>query len=306
MRNTAAQCRRALKLQARQTFFLYRRPCLLCAFLLLCVSLAAQFFTAYSGGALFYAFLDVRQLPLDTGLWLAGPELMSSLMTTMGLQDLGGWGGVLLTLRYEPMGAVMVLPLAWQQLLRMAAVNAAALVVTAPLEYGVLAQLRWVLEGRPQRPVSLFGWYADLRLTRKALGVQAALALWRLLTTLLCAAPGFLCLAAGTALPGGESLMLLSTVLSLLGMAAAYGCYTVLLPARYLLAASPERTVRAALVQGFRLAQGRRMEFFLLNLSFLPWYLAAQFLYSVPLLYAYPYSVLSIYLFLRSLQTQET
>ena len=83
MRNTAAQCRRALKLQARQTFFLYRRPCLLCAFLLLCVSLAAQFFTAYSGGALFYAFLDVRQLPLDTGLWLAGPELMSSLMTTM-------------------------------------------------------------------------------------------------------------------------------------------------------------------------------------------------------------------------------
>ena len=67
----AGRRRRALKLQARQLFFRYRRPCLLAALLVVCLSLLAQTFSAVAGGALYYDFLDVRQLPLGTGLWLA-------------------------------------------------------------------------------------------------------------------------------------------------------------------------------------------------------------------------------------------
>ena len=213
--NLSAQRRRELKFHARQLFFRYRRPCLVAALLLLCVSFLAQFFSAYTGGALFYTFMDVQQLPLDTGLWLAQPEIMENLMSTMGLQGLGNWGGLLLTLRYDPAGMVVVLPLAWRQLLNLVVVNAVVLLVTTPLEFGVLAQLRRVMEGRPQRLHRLFDWY--LRLTGKALAVQVVLTLWRVVTALVCALPGLLCLVAGTALPNGESLLFLSTVLSVLG-----------------------------------------------------------------------------------------
>lgn len=292
--------RRTLKFQAKRIFFQYRRPCLVCALLLLCVSFAAQFFSVYTGGALFYTPMDVRQLPLDTGIWLADPELMNNLMVTMGLQSKGDRGGLLFTLRYDPAGLVIVLPLAWRQLLDLVVVQGILLVATTPLEYGVLAQLRGVLDGRPQRLPRLFGWYADLRRTGKALGLQIVLTLWRLATTLVCSAPGFLCLLAGTSLAGGESLLFFSTVLSILGMLAAYYCYTLLLPARFLLAASPDLSVRKALSQGLALTAGRRWAYFMLNLSFLPWYILSLFLYSVPELYALPYSVLSNYLFLEN------
>lgn len=302
--NLSAQRRRELKFHARQLFFRYRRPCLVAALLLLCVSFLAQFFSAYTGGALFYTFMDVQQLPLDTGLWLAQPEIMENLMSTMGLQGLGNWGGLLLTLRYDPAGMVVVLPLAWRQLLNLVVVNAVVLLVTSPLEFGVLAQLRRVMEGRPQRLHRLFDWYLDLRLTGKALAVQVVLTLWRVVTALVCALPGLLCLVAGTALPNGESLLFLSTVLSVLGMLAAYGCYTLLLPARFLLAASPKLSARQALSQGLALTRGRRIEYCYLNLSFLPWTLVSRFFRGVPDLYVYPYTVLTNYLFLGAVQPQ--
>ena len=296
----AGRRRRALKLQARQLFFRYRRPCLLAALLVVCLSLLAQTFSAVAGGALYYDFLDVRQLPLGTGLWLADAGLMGELLSTMGLPAAqGAWGGLIFTLRYQPLGVVLVLPLAWRQLLDFLVVQAVVLAVTAPLECGALAQLRRTMDGRPQRLPHLFRWYADPRLTLRSVGLQLLLGAWKGLTALVCAAPGLACLILGAALPEREELLLLSSLLSLLGLLAAYGCYVLLLPARFLLAADPSLSLRQALSQGLARTAGRRLEFVALNLSFLPWHLLSFFLYSAPQLYAWPYSALSSFLFLE-------
>lgn len=285
--------RRALKYQAKQTFLRFMRPCALCACLLLCFSMLAQVFIVYTNGALFTFYLDVLQFPMQTGVWKADPTLMGNLLAMVGLEELGDLGGLVFALRDDVAGQVLVMPVAWRQLMKIALIQSLVFLVSVPLQYGVLTQLRQVLEGRPQPLRRLFDWYLDLRLAAKAMAVQIVLSLWRILASTLCALPGILCMLSET-----ESLILLSPLLSLLGLAAAYALYTMLLPAQYLLARSPELSVGRAVSQGVRLLDGRRMEYFKLNLSFLPWQVLSTFLFNVPSLFVVPYVELSNYLFL--------
>ena len=74
----------------------------------------------------------------------------------------------------------LVLPVAWRQVITLVVVQVIVLLVTSPLLYGVLAQYRGMLEGRPRPVRGVFRWYSDLRLTAKALAVQVILNLWRL------------------------------------------------------------------------------------------------------------------------------
>ena len=48
-----SQQRRALKFRAKRTFFRFLRPCLVCTFLLIALSLIAQLFSVVSGGTFF-------------------------------------------------------------------------------------------------------------------------------------------------------------------------------------------------------------------------------------------------------------
>ena len=290
--------RRALKLRAKRTFLRFLRPCLLCTLLLIALSLAAQIFSIVSGGTFFYPLMDVRQFPVSTGIWKADAQAMTSLMTLMGLGQLGDLGGLVFAVRYDDLGQVLVFPLAWRQVVTVAVTQGIVLLVTAPLSYGVLGQYRWCLEGRVRPGRALFGWYADLRLTAKALAVQIILTLWRLLSTLLCLLPGILCAAVGTLTPNGEILVLLSSPLLLLGLLAGYYLYLLLLPARYVLARDPAVSVSQAFSKGLNLLAGQRVEYFKLNLSFLPWHIISMVLYGFPDLFVIPYVEMSNFLFL--------
>lgn len=93
-------------------------------------------------------------------------------------------------------------------------------------------------------------------------------------------------------------MLLLSGPVLLLGVLAGYYLYMVLLPARYVLARDPDTSIRQAFSRGMELLAGRRLAYFKLNLSFLPWHVVAMFFYSVPNLFVIPYVEMSNFLFL--------
>lgn len=289
--------RRALKLRAKRTFFRFARPCLSCTLLLIALSLAARLFSLAGGGSLFYTLLPQWQFPVDTGVWRADPTAMTNLLDLMGLGAMGSLGGVVFSLRLEGAELVLVLPVAWRQVLNLAVVQAAVLLVTSPLLYGVLAQFRRILEGRPMPTRALFRWYADLHLAAKALAVQVILNLWRLLTALLCVLPGLVCAVLGNE-SDSVALLLLSLPLTIAGVVASYCLYLLLLPASYVLARSPEVSVGQAFSRGLALVGGRLGAYCKLNLSFLPWYVLSMLLYGVPDLFVIPYVQMSNFLFL--------
>ncbi|WP_297716680.1 hypothetical protein [Intestinimonas sp.] len=289
--------RRVLKLRAKRTFFRFLRPCLICTFFLLILSMTAQFFSMASGGTLFYTFLPQWQFPVATGVWRADATAMTNLLALMGLGDLGSLGGVIFALRLDELGQVLVLPVAWKQVIDLVVIQAVVLLVTAPLLYGVLGQYRSLLEGRPLPLRAIFRWYADLRLTVKALAVQVILNLWRLVTILLCALPGIFCAVAGNE-GGNMSLLLLAMPLSIAGMVVSYCLYLLLTPATYVLVRSPELSVGQAFSRGLALLGGRQGEYCKLNLSFLLWHLLGAFLYGAPNLFVVPYVQMSNFLFL--------
>ena len=290
--------RRILKARAKRTIARFSRPCIAAACLLLAFTVLARAFSVYAGGALYYLMLDIRQFPMETGLWRADPTLMTTLMSMLGLERLGDLGGMVFALSDAVSGLVIVLPVAWRQLINLVVIQGIVFLVTVPLQYGVLTQFRSILEGRPAPFRSVLRWYLDLHLTGKALAVQVLLTLWQWAARLVCMVPGLLCLIAASAFPNGEWMLLLSSSLSILGMLGGYYLYMLLLPARYLLAQSPGLSVRQALSRGFRLLTGRRGDYFKLNLSFLPLQVLSMVLWNIPNLYLVPYMELSNYLFL--------
>ena len=303
--------RRALKHQAKQTFFRYLRPCVAASCLLILFSLLTQLFSQATGGALYFLLLDHREYPMQTGLWPADPATMSSLLSVLGIEALGRLGGLVLSISDEVGGLVFVLPLGWLQLGNMLLVRAAVFLVTVPLQYGAVSQFYRILLGRPAPFRSLLDWYLDLRLAAKALVTQVLVALWRGLTSLLCLLPGMLCLAAGSALPGFDWLLLPAPLLLLAGMTGGYFLYLTLLPAHYLLAKQPSLSVSQAFASARRLLRGRKLPYFLLNLSFLPWHLlslylavTSPYLSSLIDIFLLPYISLTNLLFLDMLERE--
>ena len=291
------QQRRALKFRAKRTFFRFARPCLSCTLLLIALSLAARLFSLAGGGSLFYTLLPQWQCPVAPGVWRAAPPPMTTVRARVGGGGMGRRGGIVFSLRLEGAELVLVLPVAWRQVLNLAVVQAAVLLVTSPLLYGVLAQFRRILEGRPMPTRALFRWYADLHLAAKALAVQVILNLWRLLTALLCVLPGIVCSVLGNE-SGSMALLLLALPLTIAGLVVSYCLYLLLLPASYVLARSPEVSVGQAFSRGLALLGGRQGAYCKLNLSFLPWHILGMFFYGIPNLFVIPYVQMSNFLFL--------
>lgn len=296
--------RRALKLRAKQTLARFARPCMAASGFLLLFTLLAQLFSVYSGGALYYLMLDVKEFPMETGVWKADPSIMATFMSMVERNEaLASLGGLVFSLRDDMSGTVFVLPLAWRQLANLLIIQVIVFLATVPLQYGVLEQFRNVLDGHPVPFRRVLHWYLDLRLTVKALLTQLVLVVWEWGSRLLALVPAGLCLVLAIFLPSdggllGGLLLPLYLILALGGGLLGYYLYTLLLPARYLLAQSPQLSIGQALSQGLALSRGRRKEYFLLNLSFLPWHIAGLLLWNVPTLYLQPYLALSNYLFL--------
>ena len=235
--------RRALKQQAKQTFFRYLRPCLAAACLLTLISVLTQVFSQATGGSVMGLLLRWEDYPMETGLWVVSADTMPPILSIMGLERLGGLGGVVFSLASPESGVVMVVPMGWLQLVNLVLVHVVVFLVTVPLQYGALSQFHYVLLGQPRPFRALLDWYLDLRLTAKALAAQVLLA-----GTVMSSAP----------------LLSLSFPLLLLGLGAGYFCYLQLLPAQYLLAQRPQLGLGDAFSRAWRLLKGQRFSFFLL------------------------------------------
>lgn len=281
--------------------FQYHRPCMVAASIILLLSLLSRFLQATTGGALYYLILDLKQYPVQTGIWQANASLLANLLSGASVSHLTQGGGIVASLRFDSAGVAFVLPLAWRQLATFVIVGALTFLLTVPMCYGARAQF-WRLPAGQVFPFSrLLHWYTDLRLSGRALGLEVLLLLWRGVTWAVCLLPGLLVMLVATQ-QNSDTLLFLSGVLNLAGMAMGYFLYTILLPGQYLLARSPELTPITALRNGLRLLHGRKVEFFLLRLSFLPLQLLSIFLYDIPTLYLFPYLELSTILYLGALE----
>lgn len=295
--------RRALKYQARQAFARYIRPCLAAACVLMLFSLLTQVFSQATGGVIFGLFLDRQEFPMETGLWAVSSSTMAPLLSLMGLERLSSLGGVVFSLSNAEGGYVLVVPMGWLQLANFVLVRVIVFLITVPLQYGALSQFHRVLLGRPLPFMSLLDWYRDLRLTSKAMASQVLLALWRGVTAVVCLLPALFCLLAGSVLSSAP-LLSLSFPLLLLGLGAGYFCYLQLLPAQYLLTRQPQLGVREAFSRARKLLAGQRFSYFLLNLSFLPWYVVSLFLWGIADLFLLPYVSLTNFLCLDTLESR--
>lgn len=291
--------RRALKLQARRTLASFAGPCLAAASLLLIFSGLTRLTSDLTSAGLYYSIFDTQQLPVQTGLWQANASVMANLLSMMGMDTvLSTMGGVVFALQ-DGGGQVLVLPVAWRQLARMAAVHSVFFLLAVPLQYGVIRRFWLLLRGEPAPFRRIFAWYLDLWMTGRALVVELVLGMWQWSTRTLSMVPALFCLVAGSmAGEQGWFLLLLSVPLAILGFLGSYYLQTLLLPVRYLLAANPELSVRQAFSHGLRMIPGRRWEYFKLNLSFLPWLILSMVLLDLPSLYVVPYLYISNFLFL--------
>ena len=291
----AVRSRRLLKARAKGTVRQWMAPCLAASSALLAFTLLGSLLHARAGGLIFPGLLDTANFGVNTGLWSATPQWLAEI----GLEDYAAQGGVLAALRVEAARLILVYVLPWVQLRPFLLTSAVVLLVSAPVRYGALGQLWQVAAGTPAPPKSLFSWYLDLRLTAKALCLQLALGVWELLVQLLCLAPAALLMVRGAEAGQGSPLWSLSLAALVGGTLAGYCAGLLLAPARLLLARTPALGVWTALRQGWSALRGRRMAFFKLQLSFLPWQLLSVFTYRVTDLMLFPYQQLASIYFLQ-------
>lgn len=297
--------RRELKLQAKRTLARWAKPCLLAAAALLLFTLLLEVVQATTPGtSLSYFFLStIEDYPIQTGAWTLDGDGAARLMKTIGLPaEFGAAGAFLAALRVDAAEVVYLLVIPFRQIPVALLVQLVVLLLSTPILYGVLQQFWHVLKGQPLPFRHIFSWYLDLRLTAKAVALQLVLELWRTVTSLVCMIPGMTCTILGSQTGSPDFLVLLALPLAFLGMLLGYYCYTLLLPAQYLLARSPELSAREALTQSWQMLRGSRRWFFWLQVSFLLWHLLSMSLYQVADLYVLPYQHLTSMLFLLVLE----
>lgn len=287
-----------LKLQAKQTLGHNSKSLFVIGGVLVVLMMLVFLIQALFGGLMAYMPLNLEQFPMQTGMWHADAGLMGDLLTLRGLTNLVGSGGMIFALRIEEMGRVIILLLPWSLLISFLTVQLVVLLILSPFRMGALEQLWAMTTGQVQKPGRVFHWYADLRLIFKALAVQLALSLVRLVSLLLLVLPALFISFSGT-----ENLLLLmlGSALSLAGPLVSYYLYCLLLPTQYVLARDPGISLVRAFREGTALFQGQRGVLFSFRLSFLPWNLASAFLNNMPDAYVFPYEELSTILLINTL-----
>lgn len=268
------------KRQARQTIVHSLRAVMAVSGIVLAFELAALLFQMNFGGVLNYYMFNASDYASSTGIWVAEK-------------------GVTAILRLDAAGVLFALPLSFRQIVVFFLSNMLVFLVLTPLLMGALEQFQAILLNKFQHVSDIFRWYADLRLTGKALGLGAVLALVKWVTRAVCVGPGIALFA--WAADGGKPqiLLYLAYAAILAGAAASYWLYTLILPARYLLVRTPEASIAQAIARGVRAVRNRRGDYFVFRLSFLLWYLSVNLSYGIMGLFVLPYTELSNLLYLR-------
>lgn len=277
-----------LKAQARQLMGKHRGGYIRAAVILVGVEMLCYVARFTFGGMLGYYAMKLSDYPAaQTGLSLSG----------------NGISGIL---RLDAMDTVLALPLSFRELEIFLLVNLVVFAVLAPMRMAVLEQY-WGLYREDPKPISrLFTWYLDARLLVKSIVVEGLLDLIFLVADLLCMIPS-LALFLWAATENADSAAVAaasvgSSLLAVLGMAAAYFFYTLLFPARYVLTADPSKPVGQVLREGFQSLKGYRGSFFWFRLSFLLWLILSEVTQGLTDIFVHPYTSLASILFLEEAQ----
>ena len=180
-----------------------------------------------------------------------------------------------------------------------------------PLTIGTSAFFMSHIRDKKTGIPEIFTWFGETQKLKAALGAT----LWYLLisigwTAVYLAAPGALMiwLASLTPIVGmseGMNLLLLIGALLLFLTCAVFGEAKIMsyMPALYMVAETPQRGVRETFRTCAALMRGRKWEFFVLQLSFILWYLTSLFTCGLSMLYVVPYEALTISAFTAHIQT---
>lgn len=273
--------RSLIKRQARQAIMHWLRPVMAISGVVLAFQLAGLLYQLNFGGVLSYYIFNTADYTSATGIWMAE-------------------NGVTAILRVDSAGILFALPLSFRQMMIFGLVNLLLFLVLTPLMMGTLEQFQTILSDKLPPLSALFRWYSDLRLTGKAIGLGLVLGLIKWTTRLAGLLPGFLALLWATNHGGSLAYLMLSWLLMLAGLAAAYWVYTLVLPARYLLALEPDASISGVLSRGSRIFRDRRWDYYLFRLSFVLWYVSMSVSYGFTGLIVLPYAEFSNLLYLRA------
>lgn len=290
--------RRELKGRARCTLARAMAPCMMVSAAVLLVTLLAYFVQVYRGGLVYPGILNSAEFPVGTGIWSVSPELM----TRLGLGGFSAQGGLMAALRVDAAARVMFYILPWMQIKPFFITMLLVFLVTTPIKYGALTQLWNIVSGRNASLKGLVHWYVDLRLTGKSLILQLVLGAWEWLIQLVCMLPAIALMIISAQTDGDSPVWYAVLILMFGGLLLGYFLSLLFVPVRLIAARDPSLSIRAAFTRGSRAFKGRRKEFFLLWLSFLPWHLVSMFTYNIVDLFLFPYQNMTGMLFLAALE----
>jgi hypothetical protein len=275
----------SLKQHAWHAMMRWIRPCMAASGALLALQMSALYVTMTSGG-IPILILNAADYANPTGIGLA-----DGIFTAI--------------LRIDMMDILVAVRFSIHQLLTALLVSGILLIIITPLLMGVLEQYCAVLRERARPFSAIFGWYLDLRLTAKAVGLGLVLALIKWGTRIVGALPGLVLLVWATSTSSPEAtdisgFMFLAFLLIWIGEAAAYWVYTLVLPAQYLLASDRSASFAHVLSAGVKVFRGRRWDYFLFRLSFILWYIIVDISYGTMAFLVQPYSELANLLYFQA------
>lgn len=215
--------------------------------------------------------------------------------------------GITFLFRMDLNESVLAMPLTYSQLRIFLVVNVVFFLILAPLRMGAMEQY-WALT-RKQVPVfyQLFQWMVQLGRWAKAVVVEFMVNVLPWLVGIVCSVPSaylyyrFYSTTLTVADYTTQSAMLqfAATILAVVAALLAFWVNSLLLPARYCLAAHPEYSLGKVFRRGWQSAKGVRGQFFRFRLSYIIWFAISRFTYGAMDFYVLPYVSLSGMVFLQ-------
>lgn len=223
--------------------------------------------------------------------------------------------GFQFVLRMDLMGTVASFSITYSQILLLLVIQAILLIALSPFRMIILELLWKSFRSEEIEAGNRFRWYRKPSLMGKSIAVGAIVGLGGKLLSILLMLPSLIIsflIASGDMATyfGGdyakvELMAGLGIALMVLGAFFAFYIHSVLDPIYYCLAAKPEYSLGKVISRGLASTKGYRKEFFILRMSFLPWYIVSRFSYGMVDMYALPYISFTSFCFLREVALEK-
>ena len=215
--------------------------------------------------------------------------------------------GITLLFRMDLQDAVLAMSLTYTELRVFLLINIAFFLILSPLRIGAMEQFWTITRKQPPVFYSLFQWMVQLKRWCKAVVVELVVNGLPWVVGIVCSVPSVYLFyifyqVTPTVADYTTRSALLNVGATLAAVAAfvlAFWVNSLLLPARYCLAAHPEYAIPKVFRRGWQSAKGVRGQFFRLRLSFLLWFAVSRLTYGAMDFYVLPYVSMSGMVFLQ-------